>query len=130
MYQSSGAALKCWLNLIVDRKETITVNTERKGDHVWVDTSQGLPFDELFLDAVNHGTDDDVHPNEIIVHGVHGPQTNEAYNFVWLPTSASSKGTPSLWGKLTPEMEKMCWHSISSSVSTPTALTLQAIPSS
>ena len=50
----------------------------KKAVHVQVDTSQDRPCDELFLDAVICGFNDDALPDDVIVDTICAPHTNEA----------------------------------------------------
>ena len=63
--------------------------------------TKGVPtYNELFIDAINYGSIGNTHPEEIMVGNVCSPWCNEAYTNVWLPTSASRKGTASLHVKV------------------------------
>ena len=63
--------------------------------------TKGAPtYDELFIDAINHGTIGNTHPEEIVIDDVCAPWCNEAYTTVQLPTRPSSKGTASLYVKV------------------------------
>ena len=68
----------------------------KKADTVQVNTEETPPCDELFIDVIDCGTLGDIHPEKIVVDNVCAPQCNDAYTMVWLPASASSKGTSSL----------------------------------
>ena len=62
---------------------------------------KGAPaHDELFINAINHGTIRNTHPKEIMVGDVHAPWCNETYTIVHLPGSASRRGTASLHVKV------------------------------
>ena len=59
--------------------------------------TKGAPtYNELFIDAINHGKIGNTHPKQIMVGNVCTPQCNKAYTTVQLPASANRKGTASL----------------------------------
>ena len=63
--------------------------------------TKGAPtHDELFINAINHGSVRNTHPKEIMVGDICAPQCNEAHTTIQLPASVSRKGMASLHVKV------------------------------
>ena len=73
---------------------------EREPQAAKANTEKRPPHKDLFVAALDCGTVEDVHPKEMIIDNISSQQCNEAYTFIKLPASTSSKGTTSVHVKI------------------------------
>ena len=95
---------------------------------VQVNMEEAPPCDELFVNAVDCGTVEDTHPEEIVVDDVHAHGVMkhiQQYNYL---QASPAREQPHFASRSTLELEVMCCPSVYSNVSTQTGSAQLACP--